>query len=198
LVDEAHSAGVVGATGRGVGEFFDVNRADVDMWMGTLSKSFASCGGYIAGSRALVEYLKYTTPGFVYSVGIPPPSAAAALASTKQILAHPERVQRAKDNAAFFIKQLNDRGINSGMSKGTAVVPAIIGNSLLCLQVSDALKTRGINVQPILYPAVEEDQARLRFFMSSLHKEEQLVTAATVLKEELDRLTRELNGEAVA
>lgn len=197
LVDEAHSAGVVGDTGRGVGEYFDVNRADVDMWMGTLSKSFASCGGYIAGSHALVEYLKYTAPGFVYSVGIPPPSAAAALAATKQILAHPERVKRAKDNAAYFIKLLKERGINTGVSKDTAVVPAIIGNSVLCLQVSDALKNRGINVQPILYPAVEEDQARLRFFMSSLHKEEQLLLAANVLKEELERLTREM-GDAVA
>jgi 7-keto-8-aminopelargonate synthetase-like enzyme len=163
LVDEAHSAGVVGPTGRGVGEHFNVNRADVDMWMGTLSKSFASCGGYVAGSKALVEYLKYTTPGFVYSVGIPPPNAAAALAATKQMLAHPERSKKAKDNAAYFVKLLKDRGINTGMTKDTAVVPAIIGNSVLCLQVSDSLKKRGINVQPILYPAVEEDQARLRF-----------------------------------
>jgi 7-keto-8-aminopelargonate synthetase-like enzyme/NAD(P)-dependent dehydrogenase (short-subunit alcohol dehydrogenase family)/acyl carrier protein len=198
LVDEAHSAGVVGRTGRGVGEYFDVVRSDVDMWMGTLSKSFASCGGYIAGSHALVEYLKYTTPGFVYSVGISPPNAAAALAATQQILAHPERVQRCKDNAARFIGLLKDRGINTGMTRDTAVVPAIIGNSVLCLQVSDALKERGINVQPILYPAVEEDQARLRFFLSSLHHEEQLVTTANVLKEELDRLTRELTGDAVA
>lgn len=198
LVDEAHSAGVVGDTGRGVGEYFHVNRADVDMWMGTLSKSFASCGGYICGSHALVEYLKYTTPGFIYSVGISPPNAAAALAATHQLLAHPERARRARENAARFIELLKARGINTGLSKDTAVVPAIIGNSVLCLQVSDALKDRGINVQPILYPAVEEDQARLRFFLSSLHKEEQLVTAADVLKEELDRLSRELGGEAVA
>jgi 8-amino-7-oxononanoate synthase len=198
LVDEAHSAGVVGDTGRGVGEYFNVNRADVDMWMGTLSKSFASCGGYVAGSKALVEYLKYTTPGFVYSVGIPPSNAAAALAATKQILAHPERVKKAKDNAAYFVKILKERGINTGMTKDTAVVPAIIGNSVLCLQVSDALKNRGINVQPILYPAVEDDQARLRFFVSSLHSEEQLLKAANTLKEEFDRLSREANGEAVA
>ncbi len=196
LVDEAHSAGVVGEQGRGVGEYFDVNRADVDMWMGTLSKSFASCGGYIAGSHALVEYLKYTAPGFVYSVGIPPPSAAAALAATRQILAHPERVRQAKVNARRFISLLNERGVNTGMSKDSAVVPAIIGNSVLALQLSDAMKDRGINVQPILYPAVEEDQARLRFFMSSLHKDEQLVTAATVLHEELTRLTRAMNGDA--
>ncbi len=198
LVDEAHSAGVVGPTGRGVGEYFGVDRADVDLWMGTLSKSFASCGGYIAGTHALVEYLKYTTPGFVYSVGISPPNAAAALAATHQLLAHPERVKKAQDNARLFLKLLKERGISTGLSKDTAVVPAIIGNSVLCLQLSDALKRRGINVQPIIYPAVEDDLARLRFFLSSLHKEEQLKKTADVLKEELDRLTRELSGDAVA
>ncbi len=198
LVDEAHSAGVVGPTGRGIGEHFGVNPADVDMWMGTLSKSFASCGGYIAGSKELVEFLKYTTPGFVYSVGIPPPNAAAALAATQQMLKHPERSKKAKDNAAYFIKLLKERGMNSGMSKDTAVVPLIVGNSMLCLQLSDALKKRGINVQPILYPAVEDDQARLRFFLSSLHSHEQLLHTANVAKEELERLTREMNGDAVA
>jgi 7-keto-8-aminopelargonate synthetase-like enzyme len=198
LVDEAHSAGVIGKTGRGIGEYYDVNRADVDMWMGTLSKSFASCGGYVAGSHALVEYLKYTTPGFVYSVGLAPPNCAAALASTKNILAHPERVQRLQENAKYFLGLLKARGINTGVSKDTAVVPAIIGNSVLCLQLSDALKNRGINVQPILYPAVEEDMARLRFFISSLHHPDQLLKAADILKEELERLTREMNGEAVA
>ncbi len=198
LVDEAHSAGVVGDTGRGVGEYFHVNRADVDMWMGTLSKSFASCGGYIAGSKALVEYLKYTTPGFVYSVGIAPPNAAAALAATQQMIKHPERAKQARDNAAYFVKLLKERGVNTGMTKDTAVVPAIVGNSVLALQLSDSLKKRGINVQPILYPAVEEDQARLRFFLSSLHQEAQLLHTANVLKEELERLTREMNGDAVA
>jgi 7-keto-8-aminopelargonate synthetase-like enzyme len=145
-----------------------------------------------------VEYLKYTAPGFVYSVGISPPNAAAALASIKQILAHPERVARCKANARRFIELLKERGINTGLSKDTAVVPAIIGNSVLALQLSDALKERGVNVQPILYPAVEEDMARLRFFLSSLHKEEQLVKTADLLKSELDRLTRELKGDAVA
>jgi 8-amino-7-oxononanoate synthase len=75
MVDEAHSIGVLGKCGRGIVEHFGINPADVDLWMGTLSKSFASCGGYIAGSRALVEYLKYTAPGFVYSVGMSPPNA---------------------------------------------------------------------------------------------------------------------------
>jgi 7-keto-8-aminopelargonate synthetase-like enzyme len=131
-------------------------------------------------------------------VGIPPPNAAAALAATKQMLAHPERSKKAKDNAAYFIKLLKERGINTGMTKDTAVVPAIVGNSVLCLQLSDALKKRGINVQPILYPAVEEEGARLRFFLSSLHQQPQLLLTANVLQEELERLTREMNGDAVA
>ena len=82
-VDEAHSLGVLGAHGRGIGEHFDVDPRDVDIWMGTLSKAFGSCGGYIAGSKALVEYLKYTAPGFVFAVGISPSNAAAALASLR-------------------------------------------------------------------------------------------------------------------
>jgi len=68
MVDEAHSMGTIGVTGRGISEYFNADPRDVDLWMGTLSKSFASCGGYIAGSTALVEYLKYTAPGFVFIV----------------------------------------------------------------------------------------------------------------------------------
>ena len=83
MVDEAHSVGVLGPHGRGIGEHFGVNPQHVDLWMGTLSKSFGSCGGYIAGCRAMVEYLKYTAPGFVYSVGISPANAAAALAAIR-------------------------------------------------------------------------------------------------------------------
>ena len=92
-----------GPHGRGIGEHFGVDPADVDLWMGTLSKSFGSCGGYIAGSKALVEYLKYTAPGFVYSVGISPPNAAAALASLRLLEEEPERVAKLADNSRLFL-----------------------------------------------------------------------------------------------
>jgi len=190
LVDEAHSAGTVGKTGRGIGEYHGVAAQEVELWMGTLSKSFASCGGYIAGSRALVEWLKYTTPGFVYSVGISPPNAAAALEALRQLEAHPERVHKLQANAALFLKLLKERGVDTGMSKDTPIVPAIIGNSYVCLKLSDALKRREINVQPILHPVVEEAAARLRFFLSSTHSEEELLLAANVLAEELSRLRK--------
>ena len=191
LVDEAHSIGVLGDTGRGVGEHHRTGRADVDLWMGTMSKSLASCGGYVAGSRTLVNFLKYTAPGFVYSVGISPANAAAALESLRQIQAHPEKVQRLHERSALFLKLARERGIETGFAGGSAVVPAILGNSLHSLQVSEALRQRGINVQPILYPAVEETAARLRFFVTATHTEQQIRETIEVLAEEIARVRAE-------
>ena len=125
LVDEAHSIGVLGETGRGAGEHFNVHRADVDLWMGTLSKSMASCGGYVAGSKALVQYLKYTAPGFIYSVGITPANAAAALEALRQAEAHPEKVRRLHEHSALFLKLAREQGIDTGTAGGSAVIPAI-------------------------------------------------------------------------
>ncbi len=188
MVDEAHSAGVMGPHGRGIGEHFDVDAADVDIWMGTLSKSFGSCGGYIAGSRALVEYLKYTSPGFVYSVGISPPNAAAALASLRLLEEEPDRVARLAENSRLFLTLAREHGLNTGMSRDSAVVPVILGNSLHSLQLSQALFARGINVQPILYPAVEESAARLRFFITALHSEQQIRDTVMAVAEELGKI----------
>ena len=191
LVDEAHSIGVMGATGAGIGEHFGVRRPDVDLWMGTLSKSFASCGGYVAGSKQLVQFLKYSAGGFVYSVGISPANAGAALEAVRQLKANPGKVQRLHERARLFLKLAKEKGIDTGMSSGSAVVPAILGNSLHALQVSDALKQRGINVQPILYPAVEETAARLRFFCTATHTEQQIRETIEILAEEIKRVRSE-------
>ncbi|HEY2028412.1 MAG TPA: aminotransferase class I/II-fold pyridoxal phosphate-dependent enzyme [Myxococcales bacterium] len=191
LVDEAHSIGVMGQSGGGIGEHFGVHRPDVDLWMGTLSKSFASCGGYVGGSKALVQFLKYSAGGFVYSVGISPANAAAALEALRQLRAHPEKVARLHERASLFLRLAKQKGIDTGSSSGSAVVPAILGNSMHALQVSDALKQRGINVQPILYPAVEETAARLRFFCTATHTEQQIRETIDVLAEEIDRVRAE-------
>jgi 8-amino-7-oxononanoate synthase/acyl carrier protein len=188
MIDEAHSAGTIGSRGRGIGEYYHVDRRDVDIWMGTLSKSFGSCGGYIAGCRELVEYLKYTVPGFVYSVGMPPAAAAAALASIRVLESDPDRVTRLQRRARLFLTLAQQRGLNTGMSKDSPVVPIILGNSIHCLQLSQALFARGINVQPILHPAVEERAARLRFFISSQHSEAQIRFAIDTLCEELEKI----------
>ncbi len=194
MVDEAHSAGVLGQTGRGICEHFAANPADVDLWMGTLSKSFASCGGYIAGSTAVVEYLKYTSPGFVYSVGISPPNAAASLASLQVLQAEPERVTRLHQRAKLFLELAQARGLNTGMSRDSAVIPIIVGDTIKSIQMSHLMWERGINVQPMFYPSVPENAARLRFFMSCTHKEEQIRTTVDILVEELHKLSGESNG----
>lgn len=188
MVDEAHSAGVLGPHGRGIGEHFGVNPQDVDLWMGTLSKSFGSCGGYIAGDRAMVEYLKYTAPGFVYSVGISPANAAAALAAIRLLTDEPGRIAALHERARLFLALARDRGLNTGLSHDSPIVPVILGDSLHCLRLSQAMFDRGINVQPILYPAVEERAARLRFFITASHTEEQIRHAIDVTAEEVGRI----------
>jgi 7-keto-8-aminopelargonate synthetase-like enzyme len=191
MVDEAHSIGTMGATGRGICEHAGISASEVDLLMGTLSKSFGSCGGYIAGVKELVRYLKYTAPGFVYSVGITPSNAAAAMASIRRLNEHPELAAQCLANSRLFLKLANGRQLNTGYAKDTPVVPVIIGNSLITLKLSRRLYERGINVQPILYPAVEESAARLRFFITSNHTEEQIRQTVEATYEELTELQTE-------
>jgi 8-amino-7-oxononanoate synthase len=189
MVDEAHSLGVMGKTGRGIREHFDLKASDVDIWMGTLSKALAGCGGYITGERALVEHLKYLAPGFLYSVGMSPPLAAASLAALQCMLNEPERVGALQSAGELFLKQAQAAGIPTGTSTGLAIIPAIVGSSIQATRLAERMFERGINVQPILYPAVPEKSARLRFFMSCRHTAADINTTVTVLAEEYKRLS---------
>ncbi len=188
MVDEAHSIGVLGPTGRGIAEEQNIDPADVDIWMGTLSKALCAAGGYIAGSSALIQVLKYNTPGFVFSVGIPPPVATAALAAIRLMLAEPERTARLRTNGSFFLEQARARGHDTGVSIGAAVIPIIVGSSPLALILSDRLLRRGFNVVPAIFPGVAENAARLRFFVTARHQREQIVTVLDALAEEFTAL----------
>ncbi|MEX0679101.1 MAG: aminotransferase class I/II-fold pyridoxal phosphate-dependent enzyme, partial [Pirellulales bacterium] len=187
-IDEAHSVTVLGARGRGVGEHFNIPASDVDIWMGTLSKGLGSCGGYIAGCQPLIDYLKYTAPGFVFAGGLNPSNAAASLAAIRLLQAEPDRVTRLHERADLFLKLAREQRLDTGLSQGTAVVPVIIGNSMDSLRLSQALFDRGINVQPIMHPAVEEKAARLRFFITSEHSERQIRDTVAAVAEELERI----------
>jgi len=173
-VDEAHSLGVMGPTGRGICEHFGVSANEGDLWMGTTSKALGSCGGYIAGRRALIDYLKYTTPSMVFSTAAPPASAAAALTAIRVLLKEPERVSRVREQASLFLKLADDSGLNTGNSDLTPIIPVILGNSRMCLWMSQELLKHGINAQPILYPAVPENASRLRFFLTAAHTDEDI------------------------
>ena len=162
-----------------------IDAAEIDIIMGTLSKSLASCGGYIAGSGELVEYLKYTNPAFVYSVGLTPPDTAAALAALAILKREPERTVCLKRNARVFLEAARGRGLDTGRSSGSSVVPIITGDSLLAIRLSEVLFEHHINAQPIFYPAVENDAARLRFFITCDHTEQELVDVAGAVADHL-------------
>ncbi|MER5815102.1 aminotransferase class I/II-fold pyridoxal phosphate-dependent enzyme [Streptomyces californicus] len=185
MVDEAHSVGTVGEYGRGVGEFFGVERCDVDLWMGTLSKAFASCGGYLGGSARTVRWLRHTLPGFVYSVGLSPANAAAALAAAGLIVAEPGRVRALRRNAELFRDLALAAGLPIGTSRHTPIVPCVLGDSDRTLRVADRVYARGVIADAIFHPAVEEGQARLRFFLTSEHRADDIGRAVRVLAEEV-------------
>lgn len=182
MVDEAHSFGVLGERGFGIREHFSLPGNAVDIWMGTLSKSLASCGGYIAGAQPMVDILRNLAPGFLYSVGIPAQLAAPALKALSILRDEPWRVARLRENSRLFLDKLNQLGVNTGRSMGYAVIPLITGNSVNAGRLSGRLFEHEINVQPIVYPAVSEKNARLRFFLSSEHTSEQISQAIDVLK----------------
>jgi 8-amino-7-oxononanoate synthase len=189
MIDEAHSVGVLGRTGRGIGEHFGTSATDVDLWMGTLSKTFASCGGYIAGARELIDYLRRTAPGFVFSVGMSPPNAAAALASLRLLVAQPERVSRLRENSRLFHRLAQEAGLDTGTASFlSAIAPVMIRNTRLSAMLSRALMAEGILALPIGFPAVPENAARLRFFINSSHSEEQIRQAVRTTSQCLARL----------
>jgi 8-amino-7-oxononanoate synthase len=191
MVDEAHALGVLGSRGFGSADRFGVDPAEVDIWMGTLSKSLVSCGGYIAGSKQLIDYLKLMAPGFVFSVGMAPPSAASALAALELLRREPERVRRVNDRAQLFLRLAREGGLDVGGSIGASIVPVITGSSIRAGRLAQALFESGINVQPILYPAVPERAARLRFFLTADHSEEQIRQTVAALSQEYHRVEAE-------
>ncbi|WP_172294616.1 aminotransferase class I/II-fold pyridoxal phosphate-dependent enzyme [Pseudoruegeria sp. HB172150] len=186
MVDEAHSVGVLGATGRGICEEQQVDPSDVEIIMGTLSKAFCSCGGFIAGSAALVDLMRYRAPGFVYSVGLSMPNAATAMASVDAIENAPERVQELRRLCQFFKTTAEELALDTGPSQGYAVCPIIIGDSLKAVWISNKLLEAGFNVLPIITPAVPNKSARLRFFLNYGHDEDMIravLTETAVLRE---------------
>ena len=181
MVDEAHSMLVLGETGRGVDEYFGIDPKEIDIHMGTLSKGFGTCGGYLAGSHNLIEYLRYNLPGFVFSVGISPPLAAAVLKGIEIMQRDSSRVQRLHQNIHCFLEEARRYGMDTCLAGETAVTPIMIGPDELAFMLSKQLEDEGIIAPPAVFPAVARGQARLRFCLTSEHKEEQIKEALATL-----------------
>lgn len=169
MVDDAHGLGVLGKRGFGIREQFNLKGSQVDIWTGTLSKTLASAGGYIAGSQALIDNLKFFSPGFLYSVGLPPPNAAASLAALEIIKEEPQRVARLQAISQYFIECARDVDMNTGTAMGFGIIPAITGDPIHAVTIARKLDAQGIHAKPIIYPAVGDQAARIRFFICSEH-----------------------------
>jgi 7-keto-8-aminopelargonate synthetase-like enzyme len=189
LVDEAHSACVIGKTGGGVDEYFHLEPGDIDIKMGTLSKGLGACGGYLAGRSVLIEYLRYNLPGFVFSVGISPPLAAATLCSIRLLRSNPSIMADMKRSIDTFVSEARKRNLDICLAEHTAIVPVMVGRDEDAFLLSNKLRERGVFVPPAVYPAVPKNKARLRFCVISEHKPEQIRQAL----DELVSLAKELN-----
>ena len=177
MVDEAHATGVVGLTGRGLAEHFGCELPDI--LMGTLSKALGSEGGFVCGSRLLVEYLRNMSRPFIFSTAPGAPAMAAALAALEVLVAEPRRVAKLRENVALFVAELACRGIS--VRGETAIVPIVVGDEKRALSASAALEELGFLVPAIRYPTVARGAARLRVALMSAHTPEQLRSAAASL-----------------
>ncbi len=185
MVDDAHGCGVLGRTGAGLAEHCGIPGNKVDIWMGTLSKAYASCGGYIAGNTELIDTLRYSAPGFVFSVGLPPAMTASALAALRVIKREPERVARLHQNGAFFLKEAHALGLDTGRAVGIGMLPIMVGATTRGAKAVTRCFERGINTSLIMYPGVPLNAARLRFFLTSEVTQEEIKLALQIAKEEI-------------
>ena len=183
MVDEAHSSCVLGPTGGGVDEYFDLQPGDVDIHMGTLSKGLGACGGYLAGSQAIIDYLRYMLPGFAFSVGISPPLAAAVRKAIELLHNEPEIMDRLHHNIHFFCAEARKRNLNICLAGESAIIPVLIGDDLDAYVLSNAMRDRNVCVPPAVFPAVPRGEARLRFNVISEHTDEEILAALDTLVE---------------
>lgn len=169
LVDEAHSIGGLGLNGRGVSEHFGTDPRRIDIIIGTLSKTFASCGGFICAQRSVLDWMRFTLPGFVYSVGLPPVIAAAAHAALELVIAEPERAAKLHGNAERFLNRAQDAGLATGAAMGYGLVPILFPDLESTLKCSEFLLTHDIYAPPIVHVGVPKSLPRIRFFISASH-----------------------------
>lgn len=180
MVDDAHSLGVLGERGRGTAEYFGL-QDDVDIIMGTFSKSLASLGGFIASSEEIIHYVKHNSRPFIFSASIPPASAAAALEALNILESEPERVKRLWKNADYMKQGLKDIGIAIGNTE-TPIIPVMTYEDYRTFLIARKLLDEGVYVNPVVSPAVMPGQALLRTSYTATHTKEQLDFALNAFK----------------
>ena len=172
MVDDAHASGVFGRNGRGTIDHFGVH-GRVDIQVGTLSKAIGALGGYVAGSRALIEFLQHRARPFLFSTSHPPSVVATCLAAIDVLLEEPQIIDRLWENTRFFKSGLAALGFNTGLSE-SPITPVIVGDGALAMTLSDRLFDEGVFAQGIAFPTVARDAARVRTIVTATHTREEL------------------------
>jgi 8-amino-7-oxononanoate synthase len=181
MVDEAHSLGVLGESGRGIEEHFGMKDA-IDISMGTLSKTIPSTGGYIAGNRDIINYLRHTSRAYIFSAAIPPAQAAAANEAFKVITDEPWRVEKLNKNTHQFINGLKQRGFDT-MRTETAIVPVLCHEDTSAFLMTKYAQEHDIFVLPVVSPAVPPGLARLRATITAAHESEDIEEAMDIIRD---------------
>ena len=179
MVDDAHASGVLGRAGRGTVDHFDIH-GQVDIQVGTLSKAIGVLGGYVCGSKSLIEYLYHRARPFLFSTSHPPAVAAACLAAFDVLEEEPELIERLWSNTKRFKAGLAKLGFNTGVSE-TPITPIIVGEADMAMRFSDRLFERGVFAQGIGFPTVAKGKARLRTIVTATHTEAELDQALDLL-----------------
>lgn len=179
MVDDAHSSGVLGRDGRGTVDHFNLH-GRVDIQVGTLSKAIGSLGGYVCGSRKLIDFLYHRARPFLFSTSHPPAVAASCLAAFQVLQEEPEWMERLWENTRFFKAGLKRLGFDTGQSE-TPITPIIVGKGDLAMRFSDELFAKGVFAQGIGFPTVPEDRSRIRTIVTATHTQEQLDRALDTL-----------------
>jgi len=174
MVDDAHGIGVMGKNGRGTAEHFGVED-DVDLVMGTFSKSFASLGGFVAGEKKVISYIKHFARSLIFSASITPASVATVLTTLDIIENEPERRERLWQITEKMKSGFQAMGYNTGPTE-TPIIPVIIGNDEMAFMLWRLLREAGIFTNPVIYPAVPKDQSLIRTSYSATHSDEELDT----------------------
>jgi 8-amino-7-oxononanoate synthase len=187
MVDDAHSLGVLGKLGKGTADHFGLTN-EVDLIVGTFSKSLASLGGYVAGSKEMINFLKHTARSMIFSASTPPSATASALAALKIIQREPERLDALWKNTDYMVNALQELGFEMGASE-TPIIPIYIRDNFLTFKFTQRLFEEGVFVNPVVSPAVKSDSSLIRMSIMATHTKEQLDTAL----EKLQLVANELN-----
>lgn len=180
MVDEAHSLGVLGKTGIGIEEHFGINPDAIDLKMGTLSKTIPSMGGFVAGNHELINLLKHTSRGFIYSAALAPPLVAAALTAFHVILKEPERIRKLKTNMQFFRDKLREYGFNT-LKTESPIIPIVCGENMKAWAMAKYCQDNGLFVQAIPSPIVPEGTSRLRAIVTAAHNMKEIEYSIDVI-----------------